>query len=130
MNTRLDDRLAGASLTDLERRVIRRFVTRLRGELGADLDAVWLYGSRARGEAPGAESDVDIIVIAEGGWGRYEPRAIDLVSEAAVAEGDSPAWYSVFVHDVDWLRGRRAIASFFIQEVDRDKVVLAGSALE
>jgi hypothetical protein len=28
------------------------------------------------------------------------------------------------------LRDRRRIRSFFIQEVDRDKIVLAGSALE
>jgi predicted nucleotidyltransferase len=130
MSTQLDDRLAGASLSDVERRVVRRFIARLRAELGPDLGAVWLYGSRARGETPRVESDVDLMVIAEGGWNRYEAKAIDLVSEAAEAEGDSPAWYSVFVHDLDWLRGRRRIESFFIQEVDRDKVVLAGSALK
>ncbi len=30
------------------------------------------------------------------------------------------------VFDDEWLAGRRAIQSFFMQEVDRDKVVLAG----
>lgn len=130
MGAEFDDQLAGASLSDVERRVVQRFIARLRDELGSDLGAVWLYGSRARGEPPRAESDVDMLVIAEGGWHRYEAKAIDLVSEAAEAEGDSPAWYSVFVHDAGWLHERRAIRSFFIQEVDRDKVVLAGSTTE
>jgi len=33
-------------------------------EAGDDLLAVWLYGSRARGRRPHAESDVDLLVIA------------------------------------------------------------------
>ncbi|MBW8060795.1 MAG: nucleotidyltransferase domain-containing protein [Solirubrobacterales bacterium] len=129
MTTRLDDALAVASLSDVERRTVERLLTLLRDELGDDLHAVWLYGSRARGEAPHPESDIDLLVIADGGWSRYEEKAIDLVFKAAAAEGDSPAWYSVFVHDLDWLRGRREIESFFIQEVDHDKIVLHGSAL-
>jgi len=31
-----------------------------------------------------------------------------------------------YVHTPEWLDGRRAIRSFFIAEVDRDKVVLHG----
>ena len=129
MATQLDDALAAASLSDVERRTVERLLGRLREALGSDLRAVWLYGSRARGETPHDESDVDLLVIADGGWSRYEEKAIDLVFKAAEAEGDSPAWYSVFVHDLDWLRGRREIESFFIQEVDHDKIVLHGSAL-
>ena len=30
------------------------------------------------------------------------------------------------VYDPSWLEGRRQIESFFIREVDRDKVVLLG----
>ncbi|HEX3609492.1 MAG TPA: hypothetical protein VHU14_07495 [Solirubrobacterales bacterium] len=53
------------------------------------------------------------------------------MSEAtAIAEGESSFTYSVHVYDPDWLHGRREIESFFIGEVDRDKLVLAGSALE
>ena len=36
--------------------------------------------------------------------------------------------FSVKVLDAAWLAGRRAIESFFIQDVDRDKIVLAGRA--
>ena len=52
------------------------------------------------------------------------------VERAADAERDSPVYYSVQVRDADWLADRRQIRSFFVQEVDRDKIVLAGSDLE
>lgn len=109
--------------------MVERFVSRMDNELGDDLRGLWLYGSRARGTAH-PESDVDLLVIADGGRGRYGRIAGDLSEEAAIAEGESPFNYSVHVHDPKWLRERRAIESFFIQEIDRDKVVLAGSALD
>ncbi len=130
MATRPDDPLAKAALSARERRVVVRFVDRLRDELGPDLIAVWLYGSRARGERPHADSDVDLLVIAEGDGERRQRLALELSEAAAIAEGESPFTYSVHVYDPDWLRGRREIESFFIAEVDRDKLVLAGSALE
>jgi hypothetical protein len=55
---------------------------------------------------------------------------MELAHRIAVEAGDSPVWYSVSVFDPEWLRGRRDIKSFFIQNVDRDKLVLAGSDLE
>jgi predicted nucleotidyltransferase len=130
MATQISDVLAGASLSDAERRVVERLVERLRDELGSDLHAIWLYGSRARGETPHPESDIDLMVLADGGDHRYGKRAIKLVYEIAAAEGVSPVWYSVYIHTPEWLRGRREIRSFFIAEVDRDKRVLYGSGLE
>jgi len=123
------DRLSAAQLNESERRVLERFASRLDHELGSDLRALWLYGSRARGAAH-SESDVDLLVIADGGRDRYGRIAGDLSEEVAIAEGESPFHYSVHVHDPEWLQGRREIDSFFIQEVDRDKIVLAGSALD
>ena len=130
MLTQLSDVLAPASLTHAERRVVERLVDLLRDELGSDLHAIWLYGSRARGATPHAESDIDLMVIAEGGDRRYGMRSIELLNDVARAEGVSPVWYSLFVADSEWLRRRREIRSFFIAEVDRDKIVLYGSALE
>jgi predicted nucleotidyltransferase len=123
------DRLTAAQLTEREHRTVERFASRLADALGGDLRALWLYGSRARGTAH-PESDVDLLVIADGGRDRYGRIAGDLSEEAAIAEGESPFSYSVHVHDSGWVQGRRAIESFFIQEVDRDKIVLAGSALD
>ncbi len=130
MLTQRSDVLAPASLTHAEQHFIERLVDALRDELGSDLHAIWLYGSRARGETPHAESDIDLMVIAEGGDRRYGMRSIELLNDLARAEGVSPAWYSLFVTDLQWLRRRREIRSFFIAEVDRDKLVLHGSALE
>jgi predicted nucleotidyltransferase len=123
------DQLAAAQLTESERRVVERLASRLDDVLGDDLRALWLYGSRARRSAR-SESDVDLLVIAHGGRDRYGRTAGDLSEEIAIAEGESPFNYSVHVHDPDWLQGRREIESFFIKEVDRDKIVLAGSALD
>jgi len=130
VTTQLDGALAAATLSDAERRIVERLVARLREELGDDLLAIWLYGSRARGETPHPESDVDLLVIADGGDQRYGARVNKLRFEVVEAEGASPFYFSVKVDDLDWLRGRREIESFFIQEVDRDKIVLAGSGLE
>jgi predicted nucleotidyltransferase len=136
MAMRFDDPLAAAALSERERRVLRRFVGLLRAELGDDLLAVWLYGSRARGEAdptetdPDRRSDVDLMVLAGGGKRRYGAKAHELVERASVEEGDTPAWYSIIVEGPEWLRDRREIRSFFVGEVDRDKIVLAGSALD
>jgi predicted nucleotidyltransferase len=130
MATQLPDVMASASLTHAERRVVERLVDLLRDELGSDLRAIWLYGSRARGETPHPESDIDLMVIADGGSPRYGMKAIELLNEIARAEGVSPVWYSFFVETPEWLRGRREIRSFFIAEVDRDKLVLYGTGLE
>jgi predicted nucleotidyltransferase len=129
MEQTIADRLNAAQLTKSERRAIERLASRLDSELGSDLRGLWLYGSRARGTAH-PESDVDLLVIAEGGRTRYGRIAGDLSEEVAIAEGESPFNYSVHVQDPEWLQRRRKIESFFIQEVDRDKIVLAGSALD
>jgi predicted nucleotidyltransferase len=128
MEQAIVDQLAAAQLTKSERRVVERLASRLDELLGDDLRALWLYGSRARRTAR-PESDVDLLVIANGGRDRYGRTVGDLSEEIALAEGESPFNYSVHVHDPEWLQGRRAIESFFIQEVDRDKIILAGSAL-
>lgn len=128
-----------AALAQRERRVVARLVGMLDERLDERLLAVWLYGSRARNEADPAEtdpdrrSDVDLMVVVEPGQDSsahigWEVRP--LIEGIADNEGDSPVWYSVLFYDADRLRERRQIESFFLQEVDRDKLVLAGSALD
>lgn len=130
MVAQLSDVLAPASLSQAERRVVERVVERLIEELGSDLHAIWLYGSRARGEPPHPESDIDLLLLADGSSWEVGQKATELVYEIAPAEGVSPVWYSLSVRTPEWLRGRREIRSFFIAEVDRDKIVLYGSGLE
>ena len=50
-------------MSEMDRRVLKRFVAALREHLGDALDSVWLYGPRARGEPPHEDSDVDVIVL-------------------------------------------------------------------
>lgn len=139
MVTHHPEALREAQLTEVERRVVKRLLALLEQELGDHLLAVWLYGSRARGEADLEEthhdrrSDVDLMVIvapAAADWDAMHENSVRLANEAADAEGDDPVWYSVLVYDAERLRDRREIRSFFIQEVDRDKVVLMGDSLE
>jgi len=118
--------LAETSLSGDERALVERFVEQLRARLGGQVHAVWLFGSRARGERPSAESDVDVLVLVDdASWdGRMLVRG--LLDDAARDLGlDALTWsFSVHVHDQAWLAQRREIRSFFIAEVDRDKVVL------
>jgi predicted nucleotidyltransferase len=118
--------LATASLSSTERRVLEHFVRLLEAELGPDLRALWLYGSRARGEQPGPDSDVDLLVVSTRRSSRDDLRVFELLMDAAEAEGANPALFSAKLFDPDRIADRRNIRSFFMQEVDRDKVVLFG----
>jgi predicted nucleotidyltransferase len=118
--------LAATSVGEVERRALERFVRLAVEELGPELRSIWLYGSRARGETPGAESDVDVLVIARGDRFAMLTRLGRLMDRAAAAEGADPFGFSVQVYSPELLAQRREIRSFFIQEVDRDKVVLWG----
>ena len=117
----LDD----ASLSAAERRVLERFAEVLGQRLGDDLRSVWLYGSRARGERPAPESDVDVIVILRGG--RFtDDRVWRALHDAAEDVGGDEYVFSIHVYTPEHVAQRRQIRSFFIQEVDRDKIVLVG----
>jgi predicted nucleotidyltransferase len=120
--------LAETSLSADERSLVERFVQELHSRLDGQLHAVWLFGSRARGELPSAESDVDVLVLVDdASWdGRMLVRK--MLDDAARELGlDALTWsFSVHVHTPVWLEQRREIRSFFIAEVDRDKVILDG----
>lgn len=96
--------------------------------MGKALEAIWLFGSRARGEDTGEESDVDVLVLVDDdSWPCKESIRALLHATAHELEMDHVAWsFSIHVHTPEWLRQRREIRSFFIEEVDRDKVVIVG----
>jgi predicted nucleotidyltransferase len=118
--------LADTSLTPGETRVLERLVRLLEAEYGAGLRAVWLYGSRARGEPPREGSDVDLLVVVSGDPFDEVVRVIRLIDQAADAEDENPVPFAAHVYTPELVAQRREIRSFFIQEVDRDKVVLFG----
>ena len=121
--------VATTSLSADERALLERFAALLRDRLGPELHAVWLFGSRARGEPPTHEdSDVDVLVIVDDdSWEGGKKQAHGAFNDAARELGLERLWFSVHIHTPEWLEGRRAIKCFFIGEVDRDKVVIEGS---
>jgi predicted nucleotidyltransferase len=118
--------LAATSLTPGEKRVLERLVPMLEAEYGDDLHAVWLYGSRARGEPPSEDSDVDLLVVVDGDEFDELHRLGRLTDEAAEAEGERPGKFAARAYTPEHVAQRREIRSFFMQEVDRDKIVLFG----
>lgn len=120
--------LVQASLSEAERRALDRAVSALQRALGPRLRSVWLYGSRARGERPHPESDVDLLVVLDHFSWQDDWEVHRIVSDAAEAEDLSPVFFSTQTYDVERIAQRRDIKSFFIQEVDRDKIVLFGDA--
>jgi predicted nucleotidyltransferase len=113
--------MVSGSLSAEEQRVLERWIDVLRGEI--DVESVWLFGSRARGERREG-SDVDLLVITRGDPERDRQRVWKTIDDVARAVGVNPAVFVPHTWDRAWLEGRREIESFFIQEVDRDKVVL------
>jgi hypothetical protein len=85
-----------------------------------------LAASRARAEPPDPESDIDVIVVARRRGIKDDLRVRRLVEEAAEPSGVNPSWFSIKLYDPELVANRRGIRSFFMQEVDRDKIVLAG----
>ena len=114
------------SLSAPERRALERLVELLRAEFGLHLLGLWLYGSRARGEPPSSDSDIDLLLVSSRGRRNDDLHAIELAVDAATAEGVNPMLFSIKLYSPERLAQRRRIESFFIQEVDRDKIVLAG----
>jgi predicted nucleotidyltransferase len=121
--------LADASLIPDEQALLERFVVELQLRLQDEVHAVWLFGSRARGEEPTPESDVDVLVLVkDASWdGRMGVRKV-LDTAARELGVEALTWsFSVHVHTPEWLMQRREIESFFIAEVDHDKIALCGS---
>lgn len=123
--------LTQASLRRDELDLLTRFAAVLQTHLAEALHAVWLFGSRARGERPRDGSDVDVLVLVDDASWESKRRVYAAFDEAARELGlESLApWFSVHIHTREWLESRRAIESFFISEVDRDKIVVSTDLL-
>ncbi len=122
--------LANASLDAAERTLLEGFVEELDVRLGDRLHGVWLFGSRARGERPSQESDVDLLVLVEDASWERKTAIHDTLQEVAFGlDLQALTWaFSVHINTPAWLAQRREVESFFIAEVDRDKIVLGGTA--
>src|SRR5687768_4441219 len=113
--------LADALLNDQEREVLERFVAAVRDEYGEDLEAIWLYGSRVRSVWTHAESDIDVMVVTRREHG--DVTLYRMVHEVLDALGNPWVLMDPRERTPAWIEDRRAIESFFLRDVDRDKIV-------
>jgi predicted nucleotidyltransferase len=116
--------LADAALDERERELLGRFVAALGEVYSDDLDAVWLYGSRARGERAHEDSDVDVLVITRSD--RDDEALIPTLWHVLDQMGNPRILVDPRQRSRAWVEDRRAIDSFFLRDVDRDKIVLYG----
>jgi predicted nucleotidyltransferase len=121
---RLMAALAEAALDARERELLGRLVAELERVYGDDLDRVWLYGSRARGERTHDESDIDVLVVTRSE--RDDKPLIPAVWRVLDHLGNPPILVDARQRSRGWVEDRRAIDSFFMRDVDRDKIVLYG----
>jgi predicted nucleotidyltransferase len=117
--------LADAALDERERELLGRFVAALAEAYGDDLDAVWLYGSRARGEPPHDESDIDVLVVTRND--SDDEALIPTLWRVLDEMGNPRVLVDPRQRSRAWVEDRRAIGSFFLRDVDRDKIVLHGA---
>jgi hypothetical protein len=116
--------LATASLDAAERRALQRFVGLLQERFAANLEAVWLYGPRARGERPQDESELRLLVLLEDSSRGDRATALELLWQAALAEGATESYFSIRICDRASPERRRAIDEFLVREVEPDGIAL------
>lgn len=112
------------SLTADERTLLEHFARKLRLSGENAPVAVWLFGSRARGKRLHEDSDVDLLVIVPDDSWEAKSRIHDTLQEVArclVLEPPALS-FSVHVHTPAWLAQRRELESFFVAEIDCDRV--------
>jgi hypothetical protein len=119
--------LATASLDAAERRALHRFVGLLRDRFAEELEGVWLYGPRVRGEPPRDDSDIQLVVLLRHSSRGDRVTALELLWQAALAERASDSYFSMRIADRASPVRRRAIDDFFAREVEPDGIALFAS---
>ena len=106
-----------ASLTLVERKALRKLKRQLTTKHPSVVKAIYLYGSKARGDASAA-SDVDVLVVVERGAKRLVQTTVAEIVSSLVCSG--APYLSVLVQDSErWLWDTP-----FTQSVRRDAVAL------
>jgi hypothetical protein len=125
--------LATASLDAAERRTLQRFVGLLGERFTNDLDAVWLYGPRARRERQQDESELRLLVLLQDSSRSARATALELLWQAALAEQVTQTYFAIRIADRASPERRRAMDEFLRREVEPNGIVLfarSGSALD
>ena len=116
--------LATAFLDAAERRALHWFVDLLRKRFGEELDAVWLYGPRVRGEPLQDESELQLLVLLRHSSRSDRVTALELLWQAALAERATERYLSIRISDRATPGRRRAMDEFIAREVEPDGIAL------
>lgn len=117
--------LATASLDAAERRALERFVGLLRKRFAEDLDAVWVYGPRARGQPEQDECELQLLVLLRGS--SRGDRVTALLWQAALAERVSEKLFLDQVCDRVSPERRGAMDEFLARQIEPDGIALFAS---
>jgi hypothetical protein len=118
--------LAAASLDIAERRALERFVGLLRRRFAENLDAVWLYGPRVRGQPPRDESELQLLVLLRHSSRNDRVTALELLWQAALAERATESYLSIRISDRATPERGRAMDEFIAREVEPGGIALFG----
>lgn len=113
-----------ASLRPIEHQAVTGLVEAVRDRYGERFRAAWLHGSRARGEPPREDSDIDLIFLLDDPTYDDQKEVVSLAFDVGNALGYPATYLSPLVRETEWPAKRRAIRDFFIADVDHDRIVL------
>jgi hypothetical protein len=120
--------LATAPLDAAEQRALQRFVGLLRKGFADNLDAVWLYGPRIHGEPAQDDSELQLMVLLRHSSRGDRVTALELLWQAALAEGATKSYFAIRVADRASPERRRAIDDFLAREIELDGIALFARA--
>ena len=105
-------------LPERERTVVEEFVSRVQSLLCNRLSTILLYGSKARGEGD-EESDIDILIVAEGLRREDEKELDDIAGDILV---NSAILISLIIFDSTDLEWKMGKDSPFVKNVLEDGI--------
>jgi len=112
--------LESLALTKREREALRTFVERLHQSLGENLVKVILFGSKARAQAKRG-SDIDLLVILQ------KQDIQDAHEVYRAASRTDLRWrvdISPKIYSLEEYQHRRAVGALFIQEIEKNGILL------
>ncbi|MEM3368495.1 MAG: nucleotidyltransferase domain-containing protein [Nitrososphaerales archaeon] len=102
-------------------KTVEELKEKIKSELGDSIDSLVLYGSAARGEYKGVDSDIDILIIAKDETSSTYNKIRKIATEIDLK--NSTATTLVYLSRKEFKRNAR-LSSPFLEEVAKEGIVL------